>query len=241
MAILIKNEFRKFSNSYINIVAFAAMLFPVLFTAPIYFFTDNFTFAWHAYINSLHLFYGIFLGSLIPSFVAIFAIYYEFKEGTMKNLLTSPYNRTQIIVSKTIYISIFVIGLYFAAAVFVIASGLIIGLETSFTDVINTLKLVIIPGMTTIVLVPMMIFFTLVFKNFVVPAVIAFLGTVVGIPIINLGKSYFYPWMLPSNFFFRLSITDPVNFVMPVVTFVLFFGVFFMLSIFRFRTMDFDN
>jgi hypothetical protein len=238
---IIKNEFKKYSNSYINFVSFAAMLFPILFTAPIYYFTDNFTFAWHAYITSLHLFYGIFLGSLIPSFIAIFSIYYEFKEGTMKNLLTSPHSRIQIIVSKMLYVSIFVIGLYIAAALLVLFSGMIIGLNTSFIDAINTLQMIIIPGMITIVLVPMMIFLTLVFKNFVVPVIIAFLGTVIGIPIINLGKSYFYPWMLPSNFFFRLSTTDSVNFIMPIVTFILFFGIFFILSIIRFKKMNFDN
>ena len=241
MVKLIKNEFKKFSNSYINFVSFAAMLFPVLFTAPIYYFTDNFRFEWHAYINSLHLFYGIFIGSLIPSFIAIFSIHYEFKEGTMKNLVTSPYSRTQIIVSKIIYVSVFVFLLYIGAAILVVLSGLLIGLETSVADAVNVLKLLIIPGMTTVVLVPMMIFLTLVFKNFVVPAIIGFMGTVVGIPIINLGKSYFYPWMLPSNFFFKLSSTDALDLTMPIIVFLGFYSLFFILSILRFTKMDFDS
>ena len=238
---LVKNEFKKYSNSYINTVAFAAMLFPVLFTSLIYYFSDSFAFTWYAYINSLHLFYGIFLGALIPSFIAIFSVYYEFKEGTIKNLLTSPHSRTQIIISKTLYISIFVVALYIAAAVLVILSGMLIGLETSFSDVVNVLKKIIVPGMATVILVPMMIYFTLVFRSFVVPVVITFLGTVVGIPIINLGKSYFYPWMLPSNFFFRVSNPEAGSYLMPVVIFVLFVGLFFILSTIKFRKMDFDD
>jgi hypothetical protein len=240
MITLIKNEFRKFSNSYINFVSFAAMLFPVLFTSLIYYFTDSFAFTWYAYISSLHLFYGIFLGSLIPSFVAIFSIYYEFKEGTMKNLVTSPYSRTQIIISKTLYVSLFVIGLYIAAAILVVLSGVLIGLDTSFQDVVHGLKMVIIPGMTTVVLVPLMIFLTLVFRNFVVPVIIAFLGTVVGIPIINLVTSYFYPWMIPSNFFFKLANPDAVV-TLPIIFLTGYIALFFVLSIIKFRRMDFDN
>lgn len=237
---LIKNEFRKFSNSYINIVSFAAMSFPVVFTSLVYYFGDSFAFTWQAYINSLHLFYGIFLGSLIPSFVAIFSIYYEFKEGTMKNLVTSPYSRVQIIVSKTLYVSVFIIGLYIAAAILVVFSGVLIGLDTSFQDVVHGLKMVIVPGMTTVVFVPLMIYVTLIFRNFVVPVIITFIGTVIGIPIINLGNSYFYPWMIPSNFFFRLENPDAVA-TLPIVFLIGYIALFFLLSIIKFRRMDFDS
>ena len=76
------------------------MIFPVVFTSLIYRFTDSFTVNWSNYINSLHLFYGIFLGALIPSFVAIFAVYYELKSGTIKNLITSPYSRVKIVITS---------------------------------------------------------------------------------------------------------------------------------------------
>ena len=238
---LIKNDFKKYSNSYINLVSFAAMLFPVVFTSLVYYFGNSFQSTWHNYITSLHLFYGIFLGSLIPSFIAIFSVHYEFSEGTIKNLLTSPYSRTEIIISKILYVMIFVIGLYVAAGVLVLLSGLLIGLETTFADVVNVFKLVSFVGSTTLVLVPLMIYFTLVFKSFVVPVVITFLGTVVGIPLINLGQSYFYPWMIPSNFFFRLGSSDVVDFSKPIITFVAFLVLFFLLSVVKFRKMDFAD
>jgi len=238
---LIKNEFVKFSNSYINIVAFAAMIFPVVFTSLIYRFTDSFTVNWSNYINSLHLFYGIFLGALIPSFVAIFAVYYELKSGTIKNLITSPYSRVKIIAAKILYVMIFVALLYVAVGILVYLSGALAGLSMSFADALNVMKMVSVTGMTTIVLVPMMIYFTLVFKNFVVPVVITFLGTVIGIPIINLGQSYYYPWMIPSNFFFRFGNPGEADFTMPVICFAAFVALFFLISVVRFRRMDFDD
>ena len=238
---LIRNEFRKFKGSYINTVVFAAMLFPVLFTSLIYRFTDNFNFEWSAYINSLHLFYGIFLGSFVPSFIAIFTVYSEFKNGTMKNMITSPYGRMRIIAAKTLYVVLFVDGLYIAVGALVLLSGVIIGLPTTASDIWRIFKLVSVTGMTTVVLVPMMIYFTLVFRSFVAPLVITFLGTAVGIPIINLGKSYFYPWMLPSNFFFRLSNPGDASFLVPMLIFATFTLGFFALSMLRFRKMDFDT
>ena len=241
MVKLIRTEFKKFSNSYINYISFGAMLFPVIFTSLIYYFTDSFAFTWYAYVNSLHLFYGIFIGALIPSFIAIFSVFYEFSEGTIKNILTSPYSRTQIIVSKILYVFLFVIGLYIAAGVLVLLSGMLIGLETTFSDVIGVFKRVTITGMTTVVLVPMMIYITLLCRNFVLPVVVTFLGTAVGIPLINLGQSYFYPWMIPSHFFFRMSSSDPMDFSMPVITFVSFTTLFFVLSIIRFKKMDFSD
>ena len=72
------------------------------------------------------------------------------------------------------------------------------------------------------------IYFTLVFKNFVVPVVITFLGTVIGIPIINLGQSYYYPWMIPSNFFFRFGNPVDADFTMPVICFAAFVALFFL-------------
>ena len=158
----------------------------------------------------------------------------------MKNLVTSPYSRTQIIISKMLYVSVFVIGLYIAAAILVVLSGMLIGLDTSFADVAHGLKMVIVPGMTTVVLVPLMIFLTLVFRNFVVPVIIAFLGTVVGIPIINLVTSYFYPWMIPSNFFFKLANPDAVV-TLPIIFLTGYIALFFVLSIIKFRRMDFDS
>jgi bacitracin transport system permease protein len=238
---LVRNEFRKFRGSYINTVALLAMLFPALFTSLIYYFTDSFPMEWHNYLNSLHLFYGIFLGSFVPSFVAIFSVFTEFKNGTMKNMIASPYSRLPLIVAKTLYVMLFVIGLYIGVGALVLLSGWIIGLPTVASDIWNVFKLVSLTGMTTIVLVPMMIYLTLMFRNFIAPIVIAFLGTVVGIPIINMGESYFYPWMLPSNFFFRLSNAGDASFAAPLVLFISLILGFAFLSVLRFRRMNFDT
>lgn len=237
---LLHNEFRKFKGSYINTVAFAAMLFPTLFTAFTYYFTNGFAFRWDTYIGSLHLFYGVFLGAFVPSFIAIFSVHTELKNGTMKNMVASPHSRLQIITAKTLYVMLFVAGLYIGVGVLVLASGLIIGLPTVASDIWRVLKLVTFIGITTTVLVPMMIYVTLLFRNFVVPLVITFLGIVVGIPLINMGQSYFYPWMLPSNFFFRLRNPEGMDFTGPVLLLLLIPAVFYWLSVLRFRKMDFD-
>ena len=238
---LIRNEFRKFKGSYIHTVALSAMLFPVLFTAPVYCFTDSFSREWYTYINSLHLFYGIFLGSFVPSFIAIFTVYGEFRNGTMINMVTSPHSRDRIILAKIAYVVLFVAGLYIGAGALVLLSGVIIGLPTVASDVWRVFRLVSITGMTTVVLVPMMVYCTLVFRGFAVPIVITFLGTAAGIPIINMGKSYFYPWMIPSNFFFRLNNLSEASFAEPAMVLITLVFGFTLLSVFRFRKMDFDT
>ena len=238
---LIRNEFRKFRGSCINTVAFAAMLFPVLFTAPVYYFGNSFQMEWGAYINSLHLFYGIFLGAFVPSFLAIFTVHTELRNGTVKNMVASPHGRQQMIAAKTLYVALFVVMLYIGAGVLVLLSGVIIGLPTTAADVWRVFQRVSVTGMTTVVLVPMMMFFTLVFRNIAAPIVITFLGTVVGIPMINLGKSYWYPWMIPTNFFFRFSSSQSVNFTGPLVLLLVLTLGFSLLSVLRFRRMDFDT
>ena len=124
----------------------------------------------------MNLFYGIFFSALIPSFIAIFSVYNEFKEGTMKNLVTSPFSRVQIIVSKILYGSVFVIGLYVIAAILAVVSGILIGLEPSVRNVVYGFKLVIVPGLTMVVFVPLMIYITPCLQKFRSPHHYRFYG-----------------------------------------------------------------
>ena len=240
MIILIKNEFKKFSNSYINIVSLLAMLFPVVFTFIVYHFSGDKMMGndWAAYTASLHLFYGVFLGGLIPSFIAIFSIYYEFKEGTIKNLLTSPHSKLKIILSKILYVCLFIALMYTIIAVLVVVSGLMLGFDSSASAILNSLKFVIIPGLSTIVFVPMMVFLTLLFKSFIPPLVFALIGTIAGLPLLNLGKAYYYPWTIPSNFFFKLRLTQPVSFLSPIILLSVYFSIFLVFSTIMFYRMD---
>lgn len=66
-----------------------------LFTKDTFINTNGYN--WTTY-NKLFIEFLVFLiGPLITSFVSIFSIYYEYSQKTMKNILTTPFSRINIL------------------------------------------------------------------------------------------------------------------------------------------------
>ncbi|MCG8485262.1 MAG: ABC transporter permease, partial [Clostridia bacterium] len=169
---LLKNEYIKFGNSYISHLSFFAMLLPLALTITVWYLRkDSFTtknmYNWSALINSLQLFYSLFLGTIIPSFIAVFSVYYEIQEKTLKNLLTMPYSRIQILLSKIIYSCTTIILINIVIWIITIIFGILLGFENSVNVILSeTLKLVL-PNLATVIFVPIMVFLTICFKSFI--------------------------------------------------------------------------
>ncbi len=238
---LILLEVSKYKRTYIYPVSLCAMILPVVFTYFAYS-GDMFSNAnWGTYLNSLNLFYGIFLGAIIPSFVAIFSVYQELKSGTIKSVLFSGYDRVKIIAAKMIYVCLYIVSLYAVVGVLTVVSGVMLGFDASASVLVHTFLSMLFAGAVSALFVPIMVYLTLLFKSFVPPLVIAFLGTIGSVVMINIGNAFYYPWLLPTNIFFRFKESGIANISLPTVVFAAYFLLFAGLAVIRFVRIDIDN
>ena len=239
---LILLEAEKYKRTSIYPVSIGAMLLPLVFTFFSYFSGNMFSEQnWGTYLTSLNLFYGIFLSALLPSFVAIFAVYQELKTGTIKSALFSGRSRMKIISAKIAFVSLYVILLYAVSAVLAVASGMILGFETAISALVQSFASIALVGVCAALFAPLMIYLTLLFKNFVAPLIIAFFGTIGTIVLINIGNAFYYPWLLPANIFFRFISEGAISVWPPIIVFAVYFLIFSLLGISYFVRMDIDN
>lgn len=219
-----------------------AMVLPLVFTALFYYFNDARPGDdWDAYTNSLNLFYGVFLSALIPSFVSIFSLYYEFKEGTIKTVLFSAYDRSLLIIAKLAFVCLYIIILYASAAFLTVLSGIPLGFDRSAASLARAFLHILLPGITSILFVPMMAYLTLLFKSFIPPLIIAFIGTIGSVALINIGNAFYYPWLVSTNLFFRMREMDQMSVLPPVILFLAYFLIFGIAVFYHFNRMDFDS
>ena len=196
---------------------------------------------WGTYLTSLNLFYGIFLSALLPSFLAIFAVYQELKTGTIKSALFSGHSRAKTIEAKIAFVSLYIVLLYTASAFLVVGSGVILGFDTAVSTIVHSFLSIFLVGIGASLFAPLMIFLTLLFKNFVAPLIIAFFGTIGSIVLLNIGNAFYYPWLLPANLFFRFISDDNISIWPPMIVFAIYFLVSSLLCITYFVRLDIDN
>lgn len=239
---LILLESKKCKRTYIYLVSFCAMLIPLMLTFFVYMSGNAFTDPnWDTYLTSLNLFYGIFLSGIIPSFLVITSVFSEFRSGTIKTTLFSGYSRKRIIISKMVFVCIYIILLYAAIAILSVILGLILGFGSSIIDIVRAFLIMLAVGAAATIFVPIMGYLTLLFRSFVPPLILTFLGTIGSVVLINMGNAFYYPWLLPTSIFF-LSVDSGIqNILLPVIVLIMYFLVFLTLSILRFDRMEIDN
>jgi bacitracin transport system permease protein len=201
---LLKCEFRKFKKTYINSLSLLGMMVPVILVTMMFLFKRNDWikagyYTWDKFFMNLQTFFVLLVGPIITSFIAVFSVFHEYQSRTMKNVLSSPHSRMSIIASKMIYVSAFVILQYAGVALMNILCAFVLGFNVTFDKLINFSGQIIIAGATTLVLIPMMMFLTLLFKNFIAGMVITVAGTISNVLLINWEKSYFSPWAAPVD------------------------------------------
>ena len=239
---LIVLEAKKLRNTSIYPISIVAMLLPLIFTFFSYFSGDMFSEQnWGKYLTSLNLFYGIFLSALLPSFLAIFSVYQELKTGTIKTALFSGHSRIEIVGAKIAFVSLYIVLLYTVSAFLAVGSGLILGFDSSASTIVKSSLSIFMVGVCACLFAPLMIYLTLLCKNFVAPLIIAFFGTIGSIVLLNIGHAFFYPWLLPVNLFFRFISESSITIWAPMVVFAIYFLIFCLLSISYFVRLDVDN
>ncbi|WP_291580311.1 ABC transporter permease [Clostridium sp. UBA6640] len=141
-------------------------------------------------------FYVILLiGVLLYGLIAAYLFNREYVENTLKNLLTIPVSRINLIVSKLVLLLIWIMVLTIISWVMTLIFGLIGPFEDLNTTIlITSFKEYIIGGGLLFLLSTPIIFVTLLFKDYVPTIAFTIAITMVNVLISNSEYSVLYPW-----------------------------------------------
>lgn len=243
MISLLKCEFKKFKGTYINSLSFLGMLIPVLLVTLMFIFKRSDWikagfYKWENFYNQLTMFFVVLVGPIITSFIAVFSIFYEYQEKTIKNILSSPYGRESIIISKIIYVSAYVIFQYAVVALISITCAVALGFDITAATVVEFNKQLVLGGVVTVILVPLMMFITLLSRSFIPAMVITVAGTISNVLLLNWEKSYLSPWAAPVDIFGIMSKKLQMDIAYPIASTCLYFVLFMIAALVYFRTAD---
>ena len=118
------------------------MLLPLILVSLVYILRKDYliksgAYNWQNFNQQLSMFFILLVGPIITSFIAVFSIFYEYQEKTLKNVLSSPNGRIKIILVKIIYVSLFVMLQYIIIAAVNILCALMLGFEIKADKLIN--------------------------------------------------------------------------------------------------------
>lgn len=243
MISLLKCEFKKFRRTYINSLSFLGMLTPVLLILLMFIFKKDYfiehgSYTWENFNDQLQIFFVFLVGPIITSFIAVFSVYYEYQEKTMKNILTSPHGRISIILTKILYVSVYVVLQYITVAVIDVLCALLLGFDFTLNNVGYYSLHLALAGLSTVMLVPLMVFITLLFKSFIPPLVITVAGTISNVIFLNWEHSYISPWTLSADIMLILEGKLKMEMVYPVVSLVAYFFIFMTFALVYFNRAD---
>ncbi len=227
---LLQNESRKYKGSYIVGLSQLGMVFPVLLVMGMFLLEkqdfiayDRYTYeTFTLYVAQLFVF---LVGPIITSFIASFSIYYEYQQATMNNLLSSPHTRGSILLTKHIYVGVLVMVQYALVAFLCPVLAALIGVEVSWQAALQQGSYFILVGGVTLVLVPMMILLTLMFRSFVPAMVLAVVGTAANVLALNWDHSYLSPWAIPADILLILQRNLSMDAAYPLICFGIYISV----------------
>lgn len=220
---LLKNEAQKYKGSYIIGLSQLGMACPVLLVVAMFLLekqnflaADRYTYdTFTLYVAQLFV---LLVGPIITSFIASFSVYYEYQQFTMNNLLSSPHSRGSILLSKLTYVGVLVILQYALVAILCPILAFLIGVPVSWQTAITQGSYFCLAGAVTLVLVPMMMLVTLLFRSFVPAMVLTVVGTAANILALNWDKSYLSPWAIPADILLILWKSLNMDLAYPIIS-----------------------
>ena len=152
--------------------------------------------------NQTHLFITFLVGILLFALIATYLINREFEEGTVKNLLTIPVSRIQLILSKMIILFVWIEVIMIFSYSLLIILGFIGGFQgLNIAMVFTFLKKYLFTGFLLYLLTPIISVITLIFRSYVPSIAFSIFFTVGNLIIIQSSKYVrFYPWGIPLLF-----------------------------------------
>lgn len=243
MLALLKNEFKKYKGSYIGSLSLIGMSCPVFLVMGMFIINRSNMIAQNHYdyenftLCVAQLFI-LLIGPIITSFIASFSVYHEYQHGTMKNLLSSPHSRGSILAAKIIFICSLVIIQYAIVGVLCPVIAAIVGVDVSQTAALAQFSNFFLAGAVTLVLVPLMVLITIIFKSFVPGMVVTVVGTAANVLVLNWERSYLSPWAVPSDIVMILWNKLNMKILYPGISFTLYFIVALLVAFVWFSRMD---
>lgn len=140
---------------------------------------------------------GIILFSLVETWI----FGREFVDGTMKDLMAVPIQRSNIVLAKFITTLIWSCGLIVEMFIISIALGVIIGLPQGTTDVVlkGSLTLAETSFMVMIAVMPVA-YFASIGRGYFLAIGFAIIALATGNLLMIMGWGYLYPWAVPALF-----------------------------------------
>lgn len=201
-------------------------------------FTRLGSYTWENFNSQLSLFFVFLVGPIITSFISVFSVFYEYQQKKMKDILASPHDRIKIILVKIIYVSAFVLLQYALAALVNVLCAFILGLGITMSAFLTYSGALLLAGLSTIVLVPLMIFVTLLTRGFIPALVLTVIGTISNVLALNWEKSYLSPWAIPADLSMIMRENMPMQVAYPAIGAVVYFLLFMTVTLVYFKQAD---
>ncbi len=149
-----------------------------------------------------HLFITFLVGIMLFALIATYLFNREFEEETVKNLLTIPVGRIQLILSKLVILFLWIEVIMIFSYLLLIMLGFIGGFQGFNIEMLLTfLKKYLFTGFLLYLLTPIISFITLIFRSYVPSIALSIFFTVGNLIIIQSSKYVrFYPWGIPILF-----------------------------------------
>lgn len=240
---LLKCEFKKFKGTFINSLSILGMLSPLMLVTLMYVLRKKWyisagEYNWDTFNANLNMLFIFMVGPIISSFIAVFSIFYEYHGKTMKNLLASPHSRLAIITSKLIYVSVFILLQYALVSLLNILIALILGFDLTWASIYKYTSYLMVAGGFTLILVPLMMFISLISKSFIPALMLTVVGTLSNVLVLNWKHSYVSPWSLPADFLFIMQGNLFMDVNRPIISSILYIITFLLCCTLYFSHSD---
>lgn len=239
-----QSEYKKYKGTYIYSLGLLGMISPVILIAiaTLMVRDDLITqgiYNWHSFYGRLVAFFVYLIGPLLTSFIAISAVNHEYQSHTMGNILTTPYSRLKIILGKLGFVSILVVGFYTCVALTNILCALILGFTITSTELIDYTSYLLLAGVTTLVIVPLAMLLTLIFKSFIPAMIISVAGTIPNFAVYHWDKCYLSPWADSEIIVLKAAgYLGNIDYIYPLISILLYAAVFLSALLIYFHYSD---
>lgn len=240
---LLESEFKKYKHTYIYTLGFLGMISPVLLVAigTMMVREDLITqgiYTWHSFTGRVIELFVFLVGPLIASFIAISSVFYEYQSNTIVNLLTAPYSRSSIITGKIVYISALIIGLYLCVALTNTICAVLLGFPITTDELFNYNADFILAGITTLVIIPLAMLITLIFRSFIPAMVISVAGIIPNLAVFHWDKCYLSPWASPEVLVLSVAGHLKMNLIYPSISLIIYTTIFLVATVVYFNYSD---
>ena len=241
---LLQSEYKKYKGTYIYSLGLLGMISPVILIAIGTFMVrdDLITqgiYTWHSFYGRLVAFFVYLIGPLLTSFIAISAVNHEYQSNTIGNILTTPYSRLKVILGKLGFVSLLVMAFYICVALANILCAFILGFTVTSTEIIDNTSYLLLAGVTTLVIVPLVLLLTVVFRSFIPAMIISVAGTIPNFAVYHSDKCYLSPWGVPEVIVLKAAgFLNNIDIVYPLTSILVYAVIFISALLIYFQYSD---